>query len=84
MGQILYLQNKDKEAQQYLEKAIACLKRHGYYWGLERAEIYMAMLLKRQDCLEEAQAYYKESKQISEKIKNPITMELIQEFEENM
>ena len=84
MGQILYLQNKDKEAQQYLEKAIACLKRHGYYWGLERAQIYMAMLLKRQNCLEEAKAYYKESMKISEKIKNPTTIELLREFERNM
>ena len=44
----------------------------------------MAMLLKRQKCFEEAEAYYKESKQISEKIKNPTTMELIQKFEEDM
>ena len=56
MGQIFYLQNKDKEARQYLEKAISCLKRHGYYWGLERAQIYMAMLLKRQNCQDEAEA----------------------------
>ena len=84
MGQIFYLQNKDKEARQYLEKAISCLKRHGYYWGLERAQIYMAMLLKRQNSFEEAKAYYKESRQISEKIKNPTTMELLRKFEEDM
>ena len=84
MGQLLYLQNRDKEARQYLEKAISCLKRHGYYWGLERAQIYMAMLLKRQNCQDEAEAYYKESKQVSEKIKNPTTMELLRKFEEDM
>lgn len=81
MGQILYQQNKDEQAKKYLEKAIDCLKGHGYYWGLERAEIYMAMLLKRQNFPNEAKKYYEESKQISEKIKNPTTMELIRKYE---
>lgn len=44
----------------------------------------MAMLLKRQNSFEEAKAYYKESRQISEKIKNPTTMELLRKFEEDM
>ena len=45
LGQIYYLQGKEAQAEEYLEKAVSCLKRHGYYWGLERAEAYMAMLL---------------------------------------
>ena len=41
VGQIYYFMEKNTEARTYLEKAIACFEKNGYYWGLERAEAYM-------------------------------------------
>lgn len=81
LGQIFYLQQQDKLAEEYLEKAVSCLKRHGYYWGLERAEAYMAMLLWRENRKEEARDYYRDSKELSDKIKNPTTMRLLEEIQ---
>ena len=80
LGQIYYLQGKEAQAEEYLEKAVSCLKRHGYYWGLERAEAYMAMLLWNEGRKEEAKAFYQDSLKLSEKIKNPTTMGLLKEI----
>lgn len=84
MGQLFYMQQQDLQAREYLEKAVSCLKRHGYYWGLERAQVYMALLLRRQGETEAAKAYCRESRKISDKIKNPTTMKLLEEAETAM
>ena len=81
-GQLRYLEGKDKEALEYLEKAVECLKGNGYDWGLERAYAYLALVLERQGNQEKAKAAYLESRRISDKIKNPTTEELLNEIEQ--
>lgn len=82
LGQIYYLQQKYEEAEEYLEKAVSCLQRHGYCWGLERAQAYRAMVLWKADRKEEAKACYEESRDISQKIKNPDTESFLRKIEE--
>ena len=81
MGQVLYLEKQYVQAEEYLEKAVSCLKSHGYYWGLERALAYRAMLLWETGKQEEAKLCYEESSKISEKIKNPTTISILQQVE---
>ena len=81
MGQVLYLEKQYAEAEQYLEKAVSCLKGHGYYWGLERALAYRAMLLWETGEKEQAKTCYEESREISMKIKNPTTIEILKKME---
>lgn len=81
MGQVLYLEKQYEMAGEYLEKAVSCLKRHGYYWGLERALAYRAMLLWETGKTEEAKISYTESREISEKIKNPTTIDILKKIE---
>ena len=81
MGQVLYLEKQYELADEYLEKAVSCLKRHGYYWGLERALAYRAMLLWETGKQEEAKLCYEESSRISEKIKNPTTVSILKQVE---
>ena len=81
MGQVLYLEKQYEEADEYLEKAVSCLKSHGYYWGLERALAYRAMLLWETGKQEEAKLCYEESWKISHKIKNPTTISILKQVE---
>lgn len=81
MGQVLYLEKQYEEADEYLEKAVSCLKSHGYYWGLERALAYRAMLLWETGKQEEAKLCYEESRKISHKIKNPTTISILKQVE---
>lgn len=84
MGQIFYLQKKEAEAEEYLEKAISCFKSHGYLWGLERAQAYMALTLRDRGKLKEAGVHYRESRKITEKIKNPTTRKLLEDMEKTL
>ena len=79
-GQIYYLLGKIKAAREYLEQAIACFERHGYYWGLERAEAYMALVLLEQGETEQAERHYKKGVQLSEKMNNPTTVKVLKEI----
>ncbi len=83
LGQVRLLQGEYGEGEKYLLRAIECLKRHGYYWGREKAEAYLAMLLLKEGRVEEARSYYEESRKISKKIKNPSTEMLLQEMEKD-
>ena len=78
-GQIYYLLGKYKQAREYLEKAVACFERHGYYWGLERAEAYMALVLLEMNEREEAKKHYEKSMQLSDKMNNPTTVGVLRE-----
>lgn len=81
MGQVLYLENQYEKAEEYLEKAVSCLKGHGYYWGLERALAYRAMLLWETGEKDKAKTCYEESWEISRKIKNPTTIGILKKME---
>ena len=80
LGQVRLLQGNYEEGEKYLLQAVECLKRHGYYWGREKAEACLAILLLKQGRTEEARKYYEESRRISEKMKNPSTEQLLQEI----
>lgn len=80
LGQILYLNREVKKAEEYLQKAVSCLKEHGYYWGLERALAYLSMLLWKQGRKQEAKECFEESSRISQKIKNPSTIKLLEDI----
>ena len=80
LGQVRFLQGNYEEGEKYLLQAVECLKRHGYYWGREKAEACLAILLLKQGRTEEARKYYEESRRISEKMKNPSTEQLLQEI----
>ena len=45
LGQVRLLQENYEEGEKYLLQAVECLKRHGYYWGREKAEACLAILL---------------------------------------
>ena len=83
LGQVRLLQGNYEEGEKYLLQAVECLKRYGYYWGREKAEAYLAMLLLKEGRKEEGRSYYEESRRISEKIKNPSTERLLQEIEKD-
>ena len=83
LGQVCILQGAYREGENYLLQAVECLKRHGYYWGREKAEAYLARLLLKEGRTEEGRKYYEESRRISEKIKNPSTELLLKEMEKN-
>lgn len=78
-GQVYYLQGKYAQALEYLEKAVECFERYGYYWGLERAEAYLALALLEKGQTEEAREHYRKGISLSEKIKNPITTTVLKE-----
>ena len=59
---------------------MACFERHGYYWGLERAEAYMALVLLEKGETEEARKHYKKGVQLSEKMNNPTTVKVLKEI----
>lgn len=80
LGQVRLLQENYEEGEKYLLQAVECLKRHGYYWGREKAEACLAILLLKKGKTEEARKYYEESRRISEKMKNPSTEQLLQEI----
>ena len=80
LGQVRFLQGNYEEGEKYLLQAVECLKRHGYYWGREKAEACLAILLLKKGRIEEARKYYEESRRISEKMKNPSTEQLLQEI----
>ena len=67
LGQVRLLQGNYEEGEKYLLQAVECLKRYGYYWGREKAEAYLAMLLLKEGRKEEGRSYYEESRRISEK-----------------
>ncbi len=73
LGQVRLLQENYEEGEKYLLQAVECLKHHGYYWGREKAEACLAILLLKKGRIEEARKYYEESRRISEKMKNPST-----------
>ena len=58
---------------------MACFERHGYYWGLERAEAYMALVLLEMNEREEAKKHYEKSMQLSDKMNNPTTVGVLRE-----
>lgn len=80
LGQVRMLQERFREGEELLQKALDCFKHHGYYWGRERAEAYMALLLLKEGRKEEARKYWEESRRISNKIKNPSTELLLQQL----
>lgn len=80
LGQVRLLQENYEEGEKYLLQAVECLKHHGYYWGREKAEACLAILLLKKGKTEEARKYYEESRRISEKMKNPSTEQLLQEI----
>ena len=80
LGQVRLLQENYEEGEKYLLQAVECLKHHGYYWGREKAEACLAILLLKKGRIEEARKYYEESRRISEKMKNPSTEQLLQEI----
>lgn len=81
-GQVYYLQGRYREAREYLEKAVACFERYGYYWGLERAEAYLALVLFEKGDVSGAREHYHKSVKLSEKINNPTTIRVLKEMKE--
>ena len=81
MGQVYYILGNFNDAQVYLEQAIACFERHGYFWGLERAEAYMALVLLQKGMKAEAKAHYEKGVRLSEKINNPTTVSILNEIQ---
>lgn len=82
MGQVLYLEQQYEKAEEYLEKAVSCLKGYGYYWGLERALAYKSMLLWETGEKDRAKECYEESLEVSKKIKNPTTIGILKKIEQ--
>lgn len=77
VGQIMYDMKDYEKAWYYLEKARECLERNGYRWGLERTEAYLALTCLRTGRLEEAHKHYEEGMRLSEMIRNPITITIL-------
>ena len=75
-----YFMEKNTEARTYLEKAIACFEKNGYYWGLERAEAYMALVLLRFDGKDQAKKHYKKAVKKKKKMNNPTTVSVIRQI----
>ena len=84
LGQVRMLQERFREGEGLLQKALECFKHHGYYWGRERAEAYMALLLLKEGRKDEARKYWEESRRISDKIRNPSTELLLQQLAEEL
>lgn len=82
MGQVLYLEQQYEKAEEYLEKAVSCLKGYGYYWGIERALAYKSMLLWETGEKDRAKECYEESLEVSKKIKNPTTIGILKKIEQ--
>ena len=80
VGQMYYFMEKNTEARTYLEKAIACFEKNGYYWGLERAEAYMALVLLRFGEKDQAKKHYKKAVSLTEKMNNPTTVSVIRQI----
>ena len=66
LGQVRMLQERFREGEGLLQKALECFKHHGYYWGRERAEAYMALLLLKEGTAEGPNVMYFETGQGSE------------------
>lgn len=73
MGQVHCLRGQYKEAMALLEKAVECLERNGYRWGLERAEGWLALTCIKTGDLKSAREHYRKGREISDKIRNPET-----------
>lgn len=84
VGQVRYLQKRYGESYIYLDRARETLERSGYRWGLERTEIYLAMLCLDTGKPEEARMHFAHGKLLSEKIRNPQTEELVRKVERRL
>ncbi|MEG1144117.1 MAG: tetratricopeptide repeat protein [Clostridium sp.] len=84
LGQMMYHMGNYGEACRYLTKAEERLERNGYRWGLERVEAYFAMTYLKSGDKEEAKKYYEKSIKLSEKIANPITINLLHDMEKEI
>lgn len=81
IGQVKYLQGRYTESHIYLDKARESLERNGYRWGLERTEVYLALVSLADGHRDAARIHYEKAKIISEKIGNPLTEQLLRETE---
>ena len=84
MGQVHCLRGQYKEAMAFLEKAVECLERNGYRWGLERAEGWLALTCIKTGDLKSAREHYRKGREISDKIRNPETERLLSEVEKRL
>ena len=84
MGQVHCLRGQYKEAMALLEKAVECLERNGYRWGLERAEGWLALTCIKTGDLKSAREHYRKGREISDKIRNPETERLLSEVEKRL
>lgn len=84
MGQVHCLRGQYKEAMALLEKAVECLERNGYRWGLERAEGWLALTCIKTGDLKSAREHYRKGREISDKIRNPETERLLFEVEKRL
>ena len=84
IGQLLYGCGNMEESLEYLKKAERCLEKNGYLWGLERTEGYLSLLYLEQGNKELAEKHYEKGKQISDKIRNPETEELMRDIAERL
>lgn len=81
IGQVMYYEARYEDAKHNLERAKECLEKNGYRWGLERAETYLAMTCLKMGQQEEAKEHYLRGRELSDKIGNPTTEELLLELE---
>ena len=84
IGQLLYGCGNMEESLEYLKKAERSLEKNGYLWGLERTEGYLSLLYLEQGNKELAEKHYEKGKQISDKIRNPETEELMRDVAERL
>lgn len=82
IGEILCLQKKYGEAREYLEKAKLHLGRHGYLWGLEWAEVWLARVCFESGEPEQGKKHLKKAEEWNRRIKYPVSETLIAELKE--
>ncbi|MBO5564274.1 MAG: tetratricopeptide repeat protein [Lachnospiraceae bacterium] len=80
IGQVRYYQERYAESFIHLDKAREYLERNGYFWGLERTECYLAMVCLKTGKTGEAKLHYEKASLLSEKVKNPVTENLLREL----
>ena len=80
IGQVRYYQERYAESYIHLDKARECLEKNSYFWGLERTECYLALVCLKTGKQGEAKLHYEKAALISEKVKNPVTENLLKEL----
>ncbi|QSX07035.1 AAA family ATPase [Sedimentibacter sp. zth1] len=81
-GQTLYYLKKIDEAYYYIDKAIDCFNKTSSLWGKDIAECYLCLIEFKRQNNEKAHIYLEEAIALGRKLKNPITLKLIDKIKE--